>query len=101
MDGVAKLINESYVPDEIGQMIPSETETEIYVEILSVTRSEWAAASRDGLNPALMLRTQRINYSGERIVKLDGVRYGVYRTYAPPDSDLIEIYLEEKAGVTG
>ena len=48
-----------------------------------------------------MLRTQRINYSGERIAELEGVRYGVYRTYTPPDSDLIEIYLEEKAGVTG
>ena len=48
MDGVAKLIKETYIQDEIGQMIPSETATEIYVEILSVTRSEWAAASRDG-----------------------------------------------------
>lgn len=101
MDGVAKLIKESYVPDEIGQMVAFETETEIYVEILSVTRSEWAAASRDGLNPAVMLRTQRINYSGERIAELEGVRYGVYRTYASPDSDLIEIYLGEKVGVTG
>lgn len=101
MDGVAKLIKENYVQDEIGQMVPSETETEIYVEILSVTRSEWAAASRDGLNPAIMLRTQRLNYLGERIAELEGVRYGVYRTYTPPDSDLIEIYLEEKAGVTG
>ena len=100
MDGVAKLIKETYIQDEIGQLIPSETEAEIYVEILSVTRSEWAAASRDGLNPAIVLRTQRINYSGERIAVLEGVRYGVYRTYAPPDSDLIEIYLEEKAGVT-
>lgn len=100
MDGVAKLIKETYIQDEIGQLIPSETEAEIYVEILSVTRSEWAAASRDGLNPAIVLRTQRINYSGERIAVLEGVRYGVYRTYALPDSDLIEIYLEEKAGVT-
>ena len=99
MDGVAKLIKETYEQDAIGQPVP--TETEIYVEILSVARSEWAAASRDGLNPVIMLRTQRINYSGERIVTLDGVRYGVYRTYAPPDSDIIEIYLEEKAGVTG
>ena len=89
MDGVAKLIKETYEQDAIGQPVPTETETEIYVEILSVARSEWAAASRDGLN------------SGERIVTLDGVRYGVYRTYAPPDSDIIEIYLEEKAGVTG
>lgn len=101
MDGVVKLINETYKQDEIGQLIPSESETEIYVEILSVTRSEWAAASRDGLNPAIMLRTQRVNYSGEQIVEFEGSRYGVYRTYAPPDSDLIEIYLEEKVGVTG
>lgn len=101
MDGVAELIKETYEKDEIGQMIPSETRAEIYVEIRSVTRSEWAAASRDGLNPAIVLRTQRVNYSGERIAEVAGVRYGVYRTYAPPDSDDIEIYLEEKAGVTG
>ncbi|MCI8374856.1 MAG: phage head-tail adapter protein [Lachnospiraceae bacterium] len=101
MDGVATLIKETYAQDEIGQMIPSETGTEIYVEIGSVTRGEWAAASRDGLNPAIVLRTQRVNYSGERIVEIGGVRYGIYRTYAPPDSDDIELYLEEKAGVTG
>ena len=101
MDGVATLISETYEQDEIGQMIPSETPSDVYVEICSITRSEWAASGRDVLNPAIMLRTERVNYSGERIVELDGVRYGVYRTYAPPDSDEIELYLEEKAGVTG
>lgn len=101
MDGVAVFISETYEQDEIGQMIPAETSEDVYVEVCSITRSEWATASRDGLNPVVMLKTERVNYSGERIVELDGVRYGVYRTYAPPDSDEIELYLEEKAGVTG
>lgn len=99
MDGVVKLIKETYVQNEIMEQIPTETETEVFAEINSVTRSEWAEAGRAGLNPSAMIRTPRVNYSGEKIVEWEGVRYGVYRTYAPPDSDFIEIYLEEKVGI--
>ena len=38
------------------------------------------------------------DYGHEKIVELDGVRYGVYRTYLGKNES-IELYLESKVGV--
>ena len=100
MDGVVSLIQKSYAKDEIGQYIPSsESYVEILVTVNSVSRREWMDAGRNGMNPELMLTTAAINYSGEKEVEYEGVRYAVYRTYNPPNSDEIEIYLQRKVGV--
>lgn len=98
MDGIAYLISQTYVTDEIGRQIPKESKTEIFVTEDSITRSEWNAAGRDGLKPALMLKTSACNYSGEKIVEYNNVRYGIYRTYEKKETDEIELYLEWKAG---
>ncbi len=100
MDGMVSLIQKSYTKDEIGQYIPNgESRIEIFVTVNSVSRREWMDAGRNGMRPELMLTTASINYSGEKEVEYEGVRYAVYRTYNPPDSDEIEIYLQRKAGV--
>lgn len=100
MDGVAYLISTSYKEDNLGQRIPDgETRVEIYVIIESVNRREWMDAGRNGFNPEIKLKTAAINYSGEREIEVDGTRYSVYRTYNPPASDEVELYLERKAGV--
>lgn len=100
MDAVVCLIQNTYQKDEIGQYIPAgEISTEIFATVKSVSRREWMDAGRNGLNPELVLTTAAINYSGEKEVEYEGVRYAVYRTYNPPDSDEIEVYLQRKAGV--
>lgn len=99
MDGIAKFISETYVENSIAERVPIENEREVFVDCESATRNEWTQAGRNGLNSTCVIKTQRINYSGEKIVEMDGVRYGVYRTYSPPDSDEIELYLEVKVGV--
>ena len=38
------------------------------------------------------------DYQGEQIAVVDGVRYGVYRTYRAKNETL-ELYLERKAGI--
>lgn len=38
------------------------------------------------------------DYAGETLAELDGVRYGIYRTYLGKN-ETIELYLERKAGV--
>lgn len=100
MDGVVCLIRKSYTKDEIGQYIPDgEISTEIFATVKSVSRREWMDAGRNGLNPELVLITASINYSGEKEAEYEGVRYAIYRSYNPPDSDEIELYLQRKAGV--
>ena len=105
MDDLVYLIGVAYSEDEIGQLVPMETERAVWASVQSVSRAEWAQAGQAGLNPELVLTMPRVNYNGQKIVELrkscgDAVRYGVYRTYFSSDSDDIELYLEQKAGVT-
>lgn len=99
MDGGAILIREEYIDDIIGQELSEEYRTDIFVTEKSVGRSEWYDAGKSGLNPSIVLETSYIDYNGEQIIEYNGQRYGIYRTYHPENSDQIELYLEEKAGV--
>ena len=103
MDDLIYLISETYVSDEIGQLVPSEQSTPVWAHLQSVTRSEWYDAGQNGLQPQLVAITPIVNYNGESIVQIgDGEqakRYSVYRTFFGPDTDSIELYLERKAGV--
>ena len=56
------------------------------------------SAGQTGLNPEIMLETAVTNYAGEKDVEYNNVRYSIYRTYRPYDSDIIELYLTRKAG---
>ena len=38
------------------------------------------------------------DYNGEKEVELDGIKYGIYRTYEV-DKDYVELYCERKGGV--
>lgn len=105
MDDLVYLIGVAYSEDEIGQLVPMETERAVWASVQSVSRAEWAQAGQAGLNPEFVLTMPRVNYNGQKIVELrkdcgQPVRYGVYRTYFSSDSDDIELYLEQKAGVT-
>ena len=56
-------------------------------------------AGQQGLNPSLMVSTPIVNYSSEEQVEVSGKRYAVYRTYFNWGSDMVELYLTEKAGI--
>lgn len=103
MDDLIYLISETYVKDEIGQLVPSEQSIPVWAHLQSVTRSEWYDAGQNGLQPQLVAITPIVNYNGESIVQIgngeQAKRYSVYRTFFGPDTDSIELYLEKKAGV--
>lgn len=100
MDDIAVLIGQSYTTDAYGQSIATETQCPIWAHQQDLTRAEFFAAGRSGLDASFVLLTQKVNYHGERIVEWKGIRYGIYRTYSRGDSDEVELYLERKAGVT-
>lgn len=97
-DHVATLIGVSYQPDALGQMVPSERPREIFCEISGIRQSEWFSAGQTGLKPQLMLTVFPDDYEDETQVDVDGVRYGIYRTY-PAKHDRLELYLEKKGGI--
>ena len=101
MDNVATLISRTYKEDEIGQsVLDLETFTDIFVMEKSLSKSEFFEAGQAGLNAELVLITPCVNYEGQQYVLYNKKEYGIYRTYKTNDSDMIELYLEQKAGVT-
>lgn len=99
MDGIAYLIKETNQRNDVGQFIPAEEKTQIFVSVENVSRNEWVSAGKNGLASELMMTTAFINYSGQKLIEYDGVRYAIYRTYITSDGDDIELYLSRKVGV--
>lgn len=95
---VITLVKQTYDKDVIGQVISKESERQVFCNIASVSGSEWMEAGRNGIKPEYQVTMFRYDYEGELIAVLDGVRYGVYRTYMAQGEN-IELYLEKKAGV--
>ena len=95
---VLTLIEEAYKPDTLGQLIPTETRRDVYCNLASVSASEWFEGGRSGMNPEYRATMFSPDYNGEQIAELDGVRYGIYRTYLGRN-ETVELYLEKKAGV--
>ena len=98
MDDIIFLISETITQDSIGTCIKSETETKIFAEKLSISRSEFFSAGQQNLVPKLAFAVHDFEYHGEKAVKYDGVKYSVYRTYHNPNTEKTEIYLIRKAG---
>lgn len=99
MDDLLTLIGQTFEQDGIGQFVSTETRTDVWAHIESVSRNEWAVAGQNGLSPSYVATTNIANYSGENVAVWKGKRYSIYRTYIKADTDDIELYLEEKAGV--
>lgn len=95
---VIQLVAVHYTEDAIGQRIPAETAREVFCNIASVSASEWFEAGRSGMQAALKVTVFEPDYRGEQIAVVDGVRYGIYRTYRAKNETL-ELYLEAKAGI--
>lgn len=93
-----ELVVETYTQDDIGQEIAEETKRTVFCNVGSVGRSEWFQAGQANLKAEYVITMFEPDYEGEKIVELEGVRYGVYRTYRRQDEN-IELYLEEKGGV--
>lgn len=95
---VMQLVAVHYTEDAIGQRIPAETARDVFCNIASVSASEWFEAGRSGMQAALKVTVFEPDYRGESIAVVDGVRYGIYRTYRAKNETL-ELYLEAKAGI--
>lgn len=101
MDSVIDLISTAYIKDEYGVDQPQNVAREVFCQIGPITRAEFAAAGRNGLNPSFVATVWAGDYEGERTVRYDGQGYAVYRAYPPPGSDYIELYCERKGGTNG
>ena len=95
---VVTLIDVTYTEDAIGQRVPTETYTEIFAEIRSVTQNEWFNAGKIGLKPSFTVVTPFMNYDGQKELLYKGRRYTIYRSFLREAVDTVELYCEEKVG---
>lgn len=93
-----KLIKKESVQDAIGVTRAVETSKAVYAEIKSSGQNEFFKAAQSGLKSALQVRMWNFEYSGEKEVEIDGIRYSVYRTFDASESGIIELYLERRCG---
>lgn len=94
------LISTVTTTDDIGQTIESEVPTKHYGYSNSVTSDEWFAANKQSINSKYRVSIHDYEYNGETVAEIDEVRYGIYRTFLNQKNGMIELYLEEKVGVT-
>lgn len=95
---ICYLITRTHTRDSDGVLRPTETETQVYCDVQSVSASEWFEGGRSGLNPELRFTMFSGDYLGQDIVRYNGVRYAVYRTYKAR-TDTIELYVQKEGGV--
>jgi SPP1 family predicted phage head-tail adaptor len=94
---VAYLVTQEYQKDQYGVHRETVTERKIYVQVDSVSGSEWFEGGRNGLNPEFRFTTWRFDYKGEEVIKYNGQYYQIYRTYLGRD-ETIELYAEKRKG---
>lgn len=93
---VIKLVSVLTTYDEIGQVVPYETYTEVIADLRNVSLTEWTNANQLGLSAEYEAIIWSHEYSKQEYVLIDGVRYHVYRTYET--GDYVELYLEQMVG---
>lgn len=94
---VITLVAQTITIDTLGNEVATESEKTVYCEVNSITQSEFFAAANTELNPEYRFTVFFDDYNGEDIVKYNGVRYSVYRSYRA--GDYMELYTERKIGV--
>lgn len=94
---IAYLVSKEWVQDEYGVQHELTSEREIYVQVDSVTYSEFFEGGRNGLNPELRFTAFRFDYMDEDEIRYNGKYYRIYRTYFGRD-DTIELYAERRKG---
>ena len=94
---ILTLISITRTQDAYGIWQPTESKTDVYCQVDSVTQSEFIEGGRNGLNPELRFTVFFGDYNDEPIVEYKGKWYSVYRTYRGRN-DRLELYVERKGG---
>lgn len=98
---IVKLVAESTETNEFGDVIRTETEREVFVEVKSISQSEFYQAQASGMKPEIkFVMSDYLDYEGEKLLRYRpyaGVEetYTIIRTY----QNGITLELTAKRGV--
>jgi len=100
-DNELTLIDQAYTDDnvdEVGNQIPTESETVVLCGVKSIGRAEFYNAAATGLRPEIIFVVHGYEYDGEGVVVFEGKRYSVMRSYAV-DFEEVELTCKKMIGV--
>ncbi|OEH52966.1 phage head-tail adapter protein [Oceanobacillus sp. E9] len=83
--------------DDLGNPIKDEEKTTILCDLKSIGRSEFYNASVQNMKPEIAFVVHAFEYDNQKLVKFDGIRYSVLRTYSD-DDEFIELTCERVIG---
>jgi SPP1 family predicted phage head-tail adaptor len=72
---------ESFAPDSYGQMIASYTDTVVFANKKSATRSEFYQANANGINIVAVFEVHVEDYDNQAVILSDTAQYDVVRAY--------------------
>lgn len=97
---VLTLIQQTPMQDEYGRWKTEDNTRDVFVQVDSISQSEFFEAGRNGHNPEYRFRMFFGDYEGETACEYHGLPYAIYRTYQRRN-DVLELYVERKGGTNG
>lgn len=91
------LLTSEYVQDELGQWTETQTKTDVFAIVSSVTMSEFFQAGMQGMKPEYRMTVWMNEYGGQENLEYNEKNYTIYRTYRRDDGR-IELYVTERKG---
>jgi len=78
---VVFLLTETKVRNDLGDIITKTEERMTYANKKSIRQSEFYQAQATGLRPELAFDVRTIEYDEEELLKFNGIKYNIIRTY--------------------
>lgn len=97
---VLTLVSVTYSKDKNGMTRKQEVKRDVFVNVGSVSQTEWFEGKRAGLNSSYKFTMFAYDYNDEDTVEYKGNSYLVYRTYLGKNDNL-ELYVKKVSGVDG
>ncbi len=83
--------------DQYGNEVPSNIETEVFVQPRGVYNAEFYNAAQAGIHPSITFEmTNKADYRGEKIIEWEGKDYNIIRTDWDAQRDAIRLICEER-----
>lgn len=93
---VVNLISTTEVEDSDGYLTSTETSTEVFANVKSVSRSEFYASYQVGINMTISFEIRACDYNNQKIIEYDGKRYSVQRTFTK-NGEILELNCSDLA----
>ena len=97
-DLYVNLIGKTVTKDEYKQEIAKETSNIVIGTQQSISSNEFFRASQLGFQPEFRLLIRTADYNDEKVVEVEGKRYGIYRKFNN-NEEFTELYCREMIGV--